>query len=92
MQKLISFKKEHSVFDGTADVRTVDTWEDSILGVIRENDEEKLVELYNFGRNGRIAWINEDDGLYTDLISGGETEAKAVDVPPFGFVWLLKRK
>lgn len=92
MQKLISLKKEHSVFDGTADVRTVDTWEDSILGVIRENDEEKLVELYNFGRNGRIAWINEDDGLYTDLISGGETEAKAVDVPPFGFVWLLKRK
>lgn len=92
MRKLISVKKEHSVFDGTADVRTVDTWEDSILGVIRENDEEKLVELYNFGSSGRIAWINEDDGVYTDLISGAETEAKAVDVPPFGFVWLLKRK
>lgn len=92
LQKLISVKKEHKVFDGTADVRTVDTWDNAVLGVIRENEKEKLVELYNFSEHGRIAWINEDDGIYTDLLSGDTMEAKAIDVPPFGFFWLLKIK
>ena len=91
LQKLISVRKEHEVFDSKAGVRTIDTWDNSTLGIIRKTENEKLVELYNFSEHGAIAWINETDGIYTDMLSGNEMEAKAVDVPPFGFYWLLKK-
>lgn len=92
INQLVSERKSHSVFMCNAAVRTVDTWDNGVLGIIRENDSEKLIELYNFSENGRIAWINEEDGIYTDLISGITMEAKAVDVPPFGCFWLLRGK
>ena len=92
LQKLVSIRKEREVFAAKADVRTIDTWDNSALGIIRETECEKLVELYNFSGHGVIAWINETDGIYTDMISGNKMEAKAVDVPPFGFYWLLRQK
>ncbi len=90
LKKLISVRKSYDVFNGKANVRTIDTWDDSILGIIREYNGEKLIELYNFSENERTAWINETDGVYTDLINGDTAEAKAVLLPPFGFKWLYR--
>lgn len=56
---------------------SIDTWDNSILAFVRENDEEKFIGIYNFSENDKVAWINEEDGMYTDLISGRELEAKA---------------
>ncbi len=78
------------MFGSSAWVWTVDTWDDALLGLIRATDTEKLVMLFNFSEYDRIAWINEDDGRYTDLISGEITEAKVVWMPAFGFRWLLR--
>ena len=61
------------------------------MGIVRENDNDKLIELYNFSEHERIAWINETDGVYTDMLSENAVEAKAVKIPPYGFYW-LKRK
>ena len=36
--------------------------------------------------------INEEDGMYTDLISGREMEAKGVQIPAFGCYWLCRNK
>ena len=92
LRKLISIRKQYDVFSGGADTRTIDTWDNSVLGIIRETDREKLIELYNFSEYEKIAWINECDGVYTDLISGDKIEAKAVKIPPFGFYWLKRNK
>ena len=46
------------------------------LPLVRENDEEKFIGIYNFSENDKVAWINEDDGMYTDLISGRETRSQ----------------
>ena len=35
---------------------------------------------------------NEEDGMYTDLISGREMEAKGVQIPAFGCFWLCRKK
>ena len=43
-------------------------------------------------REIKAAWINEDDGIYTDLISGHEMEAKGVMIPAFGCFWLCRKK
>ena len=40
----------------------------------------------------KVAWINEEDGMYTDLISGREMEAKGVQIPAFGCYWLCRNK
>ena len=36
--------------------------------------------------------INEEDGIYTDLISGRKMEAKGVQIPAFGCFWLCRKK
>ena len=41
----------------------------------------------SFSDQDKVAWINEDDGIYTDLISGHEMEAKGVMIPAFGCFW-----
>ena len=64
----------------------------SILALVRENEEEKFIGIYNFSEYDKVAWINEEDGIYTDLISGREMEAKGVQIPAFGCFWLCRKK
>lgn len=90
--KLAHIRASHSVFDAKASLRTIDTWDKSLLALVRENEEEKLIALYNFCENDRTAWINEEDGVYTDLLSGNKMEAKAVGIPAFGCLWLNRKK
>mgnify|MGYP000850868910 CR=1 FL=1 len=92
LDHLEHIRSSHSVFDTTADLRTIDTWDSSILAIVRENAEEKFIGIYNFSDQDKVAWINEDDGIYTDLISGHEMEAKGVMIPAFGCFWLCKKK
>ena len=65
--------------------------DDSILGLIKEKNGEKLVALFNFSEYDKVAWINEEDGMYEDLISGRQMEARGVQIPAFGCYWLLKK-
>ena len=90
LRKLEKIRKEHPVFYSKADVWTIDTWEDSVLGLVRVYEDEKLVALFNFSEQEKTAWINEEDGTYTDLISGKEMEAKGVTMPGYGVYWLLR--
>ena len=92
LDKLEHLRMEHSVFNSDVPFRTIDTWDDAILALVRENDEEKFIGIYNFSEFDKVAWINEEDGMYTDLISGRELEAKGVQIPAFGCYWLCRRK
>jgi amylosucrase len=91
LHKLEEARAKYDVFSCDAAVWTIDTWAHGVLGVIRAKGEHKLVTLFNFSDQDRTAWINEDDGtIYIDLFTGREMEAKGVDIPAFGFYWLLK--
>lgn len=79
------------MFDADATAWTVDTWDDSILGLIKAKEEEKLVALFNFSQYDKVAWINEEDGMYVDLLSGREMEARGVQIPAYGCYWLMKK-
>ena len=92
LDKLEHLRMEHSVFNSDVPFHTIDTWDDAILALVRENDEEKFIGIYNFSEFDKVAWINEEDGMYTDLISGREFEAKGVQIPAFGCYWLCRRK
>ena len=90
LDKLEHIRASHSVFNADVPFRTLDTWDQSILSIVRENEDEKLVCLYNFSEYDKVAWINEEDGIYTDLITGQKMEAKGVQIPAYGCFWLLK--
>lgn len=92
LDKLEHIRTSHSVFNASVSLRTIDTWDSSILALVRENEEEKFIGIYNFSEYDKVAWINEDDGLYLDLISGRQMEAKGVQIPAFGCYWLCRKK
>ena len=92
LDKLAHIRSSHSVFDAEVPFRTLDTWDQSTLALVRENNEEKFIGIYNFSEHDRTAWINEEDGPYMDLLTGKQMEARGVNVPAFGCYWLLRKK
>ena len=92
LDKLEHIRASHSVFDSDVAIRTLDTWDSSILALVRENETEKFIGIYNFSEYDKVAWINEEDGMYLDLISGREMEARGVQIPAYGCYWLCRRK
>lgn len=92
IKKLESIRAQFPVFCTDAEVWTIDTWDDAVLGLVRRSGEEKLIALFNFSEFDKVAWINEEDGMYKDLISGRRMEAKGVQIPAYGVFWLMREK
>ena len=92
IKKLESIRAQFPVFCTDAEVWTIDTWDDAVLGLVRRSGEEKLIALFNFSEFDKVAWINEEEGMYKDLISGRRLEAKGVQIPAYGVYWLMREK
>lgn len=91
IQKMEEIRAREKVFSTDAAVWTIDTWDASVLGIIRSYEGEKLIALFNFGDQDKTAWINEE-GIYEDLITGRQMEGKAVPIPKGGMYWLKQIK
>ncbi|MDO4453012.1 MAG: alpha-amylase family protein [Eubacteriales bacterium] len=89
LQKLETFRAEHKVFGAQADVELIETYDNSILGIKRSWENEKLIALFNFSDEEKTAWIQEH-GKYTDVMSEKQKEGKAVSVPAGSFCWLYQ--
>ncbi len=68
----------------------MDTWTESVLGMVREYQGEKIIGLFNFSEHEQMAWIDEKDGVYQELITDYEMPASGVTMPPYGFCYLKK--
>jgi len=91
LNQLEEIRKSEKVFVTNANVWTVETWEQGVLCIGRYFEGEKLFGLFNFSEYDKIAWINEIDGNYTDLISGEAIQPAGVHIPPFGFYYLKRQ-
>lgn len=91
--KLETIRNTYNVFAQDAEMRTLLTWDESTLAIVRETAGEKFIGVYNFSAQEHPAWIKEDDGDYIDLYSG-DTHIKAVDMQlaPYSFKWLWREK
>ena len=69
LAKMEKIRSSYDVFKADADMYTLPTWEKSTLAVVRETAQERFIGLYNFSENEQMAWINETDGLYTELLT-----------------------
>ena len=88
IRKLVDIRSKYDVFHSAADVWTLEPYNDHILGIGRYYKGEKLLALFNFSDFDETAWINEE-GSWTDLITGETREGKAVGIPSKNFVWLF---
>lgn len=91
LDRLEKLRKAEKVFVSEADSWTIETWDPSVLGMGRYYEGEKLIGLFNFSEYDKTAWINEEDGMYVDMMTGAEMEAKGVNIPACGFIYLKKK-
>ena len=92
LEQLENIRTSYPVFAPEVPAHTLETWEKSLLALVRETSQEKLICIYNFSDQDKVAWINEQDGTYTDLLTGVQRDAQAVEIPAFGFIWLMRTK
>jgi len=90
IRRMEEIRRDYPVFLNQAAVWTAQTYDPSILCLIRAWEDQKLIALFNFSGDNRTAWIQEE-GLYEDLLNGEEIEGKAVSVPAFGVRWLFQK-
>lgn len=90
LKRLEEIRKREKAFVSYADAWTIDTWDAAILGMGRYYDGDKIIGLFNFSEHDRIAWLNETDGLYEDLLTGQKIVPVGLNVPAYGF-YLLKK-
>ena len=88
--RLEEIRKSEKVFMTDADTWTMETGDNSVLGIGRAYGKETLLGLFNFSEYNKTARISDEEAAYTDLLSGKMLKAGAVELPPYGFLYLKK--
>lgn len=88
IQALRAIRRENRVFHADADTWTVETYNDHVLGIGRYYAGQKLLAFFNFSDAPQTAWVSEPEA-YTDLLTGQNRPAQAVELPDYGFAWLM---
>lgn len=83
-------RKSEPLFDASVPFRVLETWDDAVLCLVRESGDGKLIGLFNFSDFEKIAWIDETDGTYRDLLTGKRRKASGVRMEGHGFCWLKR--
>ncbi|MCI9006942.1 MAG: amylosucrase [Lachnospiraceae bacterium] len=91
LSKLEQIRRKRNVFRSDAAVYTYDVKDDSILCILRENEEERFIGIFNFSDEARTAWMREE-GTFLNLWTGEEMELVDVVVPGHDFVWSSQKK
>ena len=92
LDQLEKIRRSEKVFVCEADVWTIDTFDSSVLCIGRYYEGEKILGIFNFSEYDKTAWINETDGIYTNMISGDRMEAVDVSIAAYGFMYLKREQ
>lgn len=91
LAKLEQIRSSRDVFKSDAAVYTYDVKDDSILCILRENEKERFIAIFNFSDEAKTAWM-EESGTYENLMTGGKLELVNLTVQGHDFVWASKKK
>ncbi len=88
LRQLEDIRKSHDVFTASADLRTLDTGNDHVLGIHRERENERLYAFFNFSGDTQTAFF---DGVVSgrELFSDKKISGMSAELPPYGFMWIL---
>ena len=89
LKELETIRKNEKAFMAGADFYTVETGDDSILGIAREYEGEKIIGLFNFSSEVKTAKLQEEE-CYKDLMTDNGIDAASVELAESGFVWMKR--
>lgn len=90
LQTLEEIRARENVFDSDAETYTYDVHNDAVLCIIRIKNGERFLGIFNFSAGEQTARMQEE-GLFTDLLTGAQLELRDPVLQPHGFCW-VKRK
>ena len=90
LDKLETIRKSEKAFVSNADTWTIETYEKEVLCIGRYFEGDKIIGIFNFSEHDKTACINEDDGIYEDMLTGNKMQACGVNIPAYGFFYLKK--
>ena len=72
-----------------ADVWTIETNSAELLSIGRYLENEKVIGVFNFSERDMTFWY-EEDGVFTDLVTGEKVFLQNLLIPAYGFRWLKR--
>lgn len=88
LKKLENLRSSDNIFDGDADVYTIETHNNSVLGIIRIKGNKKMIGLFNFSSAEESSIVYEFLDGYTNAITGKKiAKTDFVKLNPYEFIW-----
>ena len=88
IRQMEEIRGKYTVFDSGADTWLLDTGNEHVLGIGRYFRGEQMLALFNFSDRPQTIRLG-DEKIYTDLISGKESDAVLLRLEGGSFRWLL---
>ena len=82
-------RRKEKAFEGSADVWTIDSGERELLAIGRYLDKDKLIGIFNFSAETKT-FHYEEEGDFTNLLTGDPVRLDHPEVLPCGFLWLKR--
>jgi len=89
--QLGKIRKSRRVFESDATVYTYDLGDAALLGILRENEEERFIGIFNFDDYPKRARLQEE-GEFFNLLTGEKVETAKVEVAGHDFLWMSRAK
>ncbi|MCR5089979.1 MAG: amylosucrase [Oscillospiraceae bacterium] len=90
LRKLEELRAEHEAFRSDAEALAFDTGSDQVLGIRRRCGEDGITAVFNFSEEPRSIWNPCRGG--SNLMTGEVYEEEGLELPGYGFAWILRRK
>ena len=85
LRKLETIRAAEPAFRADAEVHSLQTGSDQVLGVVRIWEQEQVVALFNFSEVPQV--ISLCRKTFTDLMTGKPVEPDRLELPAYGFLW-----
>lgn len=88
LKNIEEVRKGSDIFNSDADVYTIETHNDSVIGMIRIKGDERMVGLFNFSGSEESVEIYEFSDQYVDAFTGKKLKKeRRLILKPYEFLW-----
>ncbi len=92
LMELEKARRSDEIFSSDAEVYTIETHNESVLGMIRIKNDEKVIGLFNFSSEAKDVWITEFHDGYQDFFHHSKgKKLETLTLQPYEFVWAIHK-
>lgn len=89
LHKLEQLRSTNNIFRSEAKMYALETGDISILSIVRELDDDRLIATFNFSPYTKTININQGDN-YKNLITKKDVNANTITIEPYGYLYYIK--